>query len=153
MLWFRIDNRLVHGQVIEAWLPYLHVRQLVVISDAVAEDAMQQQIMLLAIPGRITVTFVAVSAVKALYDNFVQRGVSALFLLAECADVQRIVEQGVAVPVLNVGNMHYKRGSQQLCAHVAASEEDLSCLRTLQTRGTVLDFRCVPGDAPVVEDW
>ena len=53
MAWFRIDNRLVHGQVIEGWLPYLNAGHLIVANDALALDELQQQIMRLAIPGRV----------------------------------------------------------------------------------------------------
>lgn len=151
--WFRVDNRLVHGQVIEGWLPYLDARVLVVVNDVLAQDALQQQIMQLAIPGRITVSFISVSEVKPLYDVLEAQGKSSLFLVSTCTDVMRIVEQGIPVPILNVGNMHYGDGKRQLCSHVAASAEDMWCFSTLRQKGTKLDFRCVPGDVPIVEEW
>ncbi len=153
MFWFRIDNRLVHGQVIEAWLPYLQVGSLLVVNDAIAADDLQQQIIQLAVPGRIKVSFIPVASCAAEYARLRSAGVSALFLLSGCADVRKIVEQGVPVPILNVGNMHYSRGKRQLCAHVAVSEEDVECFRLLRGMGTTLDFRCVPGDAPMAEEW
>ncbi len=57
MIWFRIDNRLVHGQIIETWLPYTRATRLVVCNDELAKDELRQQIMLLAVPGRIQVSF------------------------------------------------------------------------------------------------
>ena len=44
MLWFRVDNRLVHGQVIEGWLPYVAARHLIVANDAMSADLLQQQV-------------------------------------------------------------------------------------------------------------
>ena len=52
-MWFRVDNRLVHGQVIEAWLPYTGARHLIVANDELAADALRQQIIELAVPQRI----------------------------------------------------------------------------------------------------
>jgi PTS system mannose-specific IIB component len=153
MSWFRVDNRLVHGQVIEGWLPYLDATKLVVINDKLAVDGLQQQIMQLAIPGRIQTHFVPIKKIKALYDAIESRGNTALYLLATCQDVSRLTKEGVAVPVLNVGNIHYGHGKRQLCMHVAVSDNDLECLRALRENGTILDFRSVPTDMPVVEEW
>ena len=153
MAWFRIDNRLVHGQVIEGWLPYLDAGHLIVANDALAANELQQQIMRLAIPGRIGVAFVPVEQAKPIYDKleFEKRG--SLFLFANCQDVVRLAEQGVAVPTLNIGNMHYAHGKRQLCPHVAVSDDDVACLDFFKRKGTLLDFRCVPTDVPVVESW
>ena len=42
-MWFRVDNRLVHGQVIEAWLPYTGARHLIVANDELAAQAAWHQ--------------------------------------------------------------------------------------------------------------
>lgn len=152
-LWFRVDNRLVHGQVIEAWLPYLDTSQLVVINDVIAKGALQQQIMRLAVPGRVKVRFASLAEAKHLYDDIVANDISALFLVANCTDAMALAGEGIFIPVLNVGNMHYAEGKLQICQHVAVSGEDMRCFDWLQQQGTKLDFRCVPGDVPVVEEW
>jgi PTS system mannose-specific IIB component len=153
MSWFRVDNRLVHGQIIEGWLPYLDATKLVVINDKLAGDELQQRIMLLAIPGRIQVHFISLKEIKELYDAIEYKGDMALYLLATCQDVSRLTEEGVAVPILNVGNLHYEHGKWLLCTHVAVTAEDIACLRALRKNGTLLDFRSVPTDMPVVEEW
>lgn len=153
MIWFRVDNRLVHGQVIEAWLPFLNATKLVVVNDDLAADAIRQQIMMMAIPGRISVSFVPVAEAKALYDDVENRSVKALFLFAECGDVLRLLEQGVKISQLNVGNLHYAKGKRQICPHVAVSEQDLACFDSLKKRGVKLDFHSVPGDSTEVEGW
>ena len=154
MIWFRVDNRLVHGQVIEAWIPYLRVHSLVVANDDLAADELRQQIMQLAIPERVSVRFALVSEVRALYEAMCKEGsASALFLVADCRDMERIREQGVAIPVLNIGNIHYAPGKEQICPHVSVSLEEKACLKKLEASGTVLDFRSVPNDSPTVGIW
>jgi PTS system mannose-specific IIB component len=151
MIWFRIDNRLVHGQVIEGWLPYLAARALVVANDDLALDRVRQDIMSLAIPASIAVRFVPVSGVKPLHDEFAALAAPALFLFAALPDAVRAVEQGVPIKVLNIGNMHYAKGKKHICTHVAVNEDDLANLDQLRHRGVLLDFRCVPGDVPLVD--
>ena len=154
MMWFRIDNRLVHGQVIEAWLPYLRAHTLVVVNDVLAADHLQQEIMKLAIPGHITVTFTPVSAVKKIYEH-AQHTVNGavLFLIADCLDVERMQAEGISIPVLNIGNMHYAPGKEHISPHVAVSLEEKTCLKGMEATGTVLDFRSVPSDSPTVGAW
>lgn len=153
MFWFRVDNRLVHGQVIEAWLPYLRAKRLVVINNALAENLYQQQIMRLAIPGRVEVIFATLDAAKALYDRMLSEGKSALFLMKNCQDARRLYNLGIGMSKLNVANMHYSPGKRQLCAHISASDEDVSCFQFFREHDVSLDFRCIPGENPRLEEW
>jgi PTS system mannose-specific IIB component len=156
MFWVRIDNRLVHGQVIESWLPYTKSRLIVVANDDLAEDPLRQEIMGLAIPGDIQKAFLKVENVTDfLYEKFrAQEEIDALILLADCCDAKRAYEKGLAFLRLNVGNLHYGPGKTQVCAHVALSAEDKKCLRYFKESGVKIDFRCVPNEpVQVTPTW
>lgn len=152
MIWYRIDNRLVHGQIIEAWLPYTGATRLVVANDALAADDLQQQIMTLAIPGRIEVHFLSVEKLHLFFAKDTSAA-GTLVLLANCCDARRVYDSGVVPDVINVGNLHYGPGKKQLCAHVAVSDDDATCLHYLQNHGVGLDFRCVPNDTTELKGW
>ncbi|MBO4684113.1 MAG: PTS sugar transporter subunit IIB [Desulfovibrio sp.] len=141
-MWFRVDNRLIHGQVIEGWLPYTNARHLVVANDELAQDSIRQTIMQMAVPRKIDVRFVCVAdlatTIKSLGDG------NVLVLYETCDDVRGASEAGVAMDVLNIGNLHYADGKIQLYPHVALSSDDIATLRTLASRGTAMDFRAVP---------
>lgn len=148
MLWARVDNRLIHGQIIETWLPFTKSRMIVVANDEVAADALRQEIMGLAIPQHVEKVFMPVEEAHA----FLARTFSgsdepdALVLFATCDDARRAHETGMAFKALNLGNMHYGPGKEQLCAHVAIATEDKACLQYFDARGVDLDFRCVPNE-------
>lgn len=145
MSWFRVDNRLVHGQVIEAWLPYTGARHLVVANDELAQDCMRQQIVSLAVPQRVTVHFVPLDQLSETLERC-PKG-TAFVLVANCRDAARILATGVPMDVLNVGNLHYGPGKKQLLPHVALSDDDLANLKHLTEQHVELDFRCVPSEA------
>ncbi len=153
MTWFRVDNRLIHGQIIEAWLPYTRAARLFVGNDSLACDALQQQIMLLAVPARIHVDFISLAEVPAAVRRSESQGEKALVLFATCADAKIAQDAGLRFRVLNIGNMHYAPGKKQICPHVALSEEDTACLHAFADNDVALDFRCVPNDAGHVRDW
>ena len=147
MIWVRIDNRLIHGQVIETWLPYVGARLILVANDELAKDDLQREIMSMAIPGNTRSAFIRVDGVgQALTAYLPPKGQDALVLFSNCADARRSFESGFGFEVLNVGNIHYSPGRRQLSPSVAVNERDEECLRYFRKQGVRLDFRCVPND-------
>lgn len=145
MAWFRVDNRLVHGQVIEAWLPYTGASNLIVANDELAQDCIRQQIISLAIPQRVNIHFVPLRLLAQTLECCAAKGTSFV-LMADCPDAARVFASGVPMEVLNVGNLHYGPGKKQLLPHVALSDEDVNCLKRLVSQHVDLDFRCVPSE-------
>lgn len=144
MLLLRIDNRLIHGQVIESWLPYTGAKTIVVANDELSGDVMQQQIMSLAIPGNVQCLFVQLEELEDQLKSL--NDADILVLVSNCADARRAYDSGWSYEDLNIGNVHYSPGKKQLSPSVALSPEEESCLRYLFKRGVSLDFRCVPND-------
>jgi PTS system mannose-specific IIB component len=155
MLWVRIDNRLVHGQVIETWLPYTKARTIIVINDELAEDMMRQEIMHLAIPQDISLVFSkVVKADKAIAKaRQLRNNAPILLLFSTCHDARIAYNHGVTFSQLNIGNLHYGPGKKQICDHVALGAEDITCLKFFSKKGVELDFRCVPSKPVQVAAW
>lgn len=146
MFWVRIDNRLVHGQVIESWLPFTDARFLVVANDELAADELRQQIMSIAIPLGIDISFVTVAGVRGHLSDKKLMNKDVLVLFASCPDARRAFESGLNFQRLNLGNLHYGPGKKQVCQHIALSKEDEGCLAFLSGKGVNLDYRCIPSD-------
>ncbi|MDZ7758978.1 MAG: PTS sugar transporter subunit IIB [Desulfovermiculus sp.] len=145
-LWVRVDNRLVHGQVVETWLPYSNVRTLVVANDQLAEDELRQELLRLAVPTGVGILFFSVLQAADQVAKLEHRQASAdiFVLFATCEDAKRAYTEGLKFSFLNVGNIHYTQGKRQVCDHIALGQDDISCLRYLQEQGVKLDFRCLP---------
>jgi PTS system mannose-specific IIB component len=146
MFWVRVDNRLIHGQVVEAWVPYIGARSIIVGNDDLAQDEMQQEIMALAIPRAVDSAFLNIDQVAADPRLTGASRDATLLLFSSCLDVRRAVDKGLRLETLNVGNLHYATGKRQLSPSVSLGPDDESCLRYLMGRGVELDFRCVPND-------
>jgi PTS system mannose-specific IIB component len=146
VLWFRIDNRLVHGQIIEAWLPHIRAKTLLVANDDLAADELRQEIMSLAVPSDIS--FLCCPVVQA--ATLLQRvrkddpNQHVLILFSDCADARAAHMTGLSFSLVNIGNLHYGPGKEQVCEHIALGAEDRSCLKYFSEHGVEVDFRCVP---------
>ncbi|GAB7080521.1 PTS sugar transporter subunit IIB [Megalodesulfovibrio paquesii] len=153
MFWVRVDNRLVHGQVIETWLPHTDCEVLVVCNDAVAGDVLQQEIMTLAIPHSIETLFVTVADLPAAMTRLARNYemTNTLVLFNGCSDARTAMEHGFRCKVVNIGNLHYAPGKRQLLAHVAVSEDESHCLAWLEQHGVELDFRCLPTEPVTIK--
>lgn len=147
MYWVRVDNRLIHGQIIESWLPFTKSRMIVVVNDQVRADPLRQEIMSLAVPSSVEKAFVGVvEAHRFMERTFSSLEPDVLLLFATCSDARRAHESGLAFKILNLGNLHYGPGKDQLCPHVALDGDDRVCLKYFDASGVDLDFRCVPNE-------
>jgi len=144
----RVDNRLVHGQVLVAWVPHLKAARLVVADDEAARNALARAAMTLALPPDLEASIEPVSSV-----DWVALAASprpALVVVREVADLSRAAEGGLApalAPRLNLGNVHYAEGRRQVTASVFLSEAELETLRRLGAAGFAVEARAVPTDA------
>jgi len=146
MAFVRVDNRLVHGQIIESWLPFTHARTILVVNDELAADYLRQEIMSLAIPAGVRIEFLPVGELMGFLSRNPLEAEDALILFSGCRDARVAYERGLGFGSLNLGNLHYAPGKKQVCPHVALSKEDESCLDFFRDMGVRLDYRCVPSD-------
>lgn len=145
-LWIRVDNRLIHGQIVENWLPYLNAGHVLVVNDQLASDELQQEIIGLAVPKGVKLLFCPVLKVMETLNAYLVQDDARSFLVLfdSCLDVQKALQTGFTFQILNIGNIHYGLGKQQICDHIALSREDINCLRFFEKKGVHLDFRCLP---------
>lgn len=142
----RIDSRLIHGQVVEAWLPHLDVRRVVVADDATAQDALAQVAFRLAVPADVEVVTTPVDGVnyRSLFDDQVRTLV--LFRDVQAAVAAR--RAGLPDGVLNVGNLHAAPGRVEVTRSVFLDDADRAALATLKQGGMQVVVQAIPADKP-----
>lgn len=144
----RIDDRLIHGQIVVGWLPTLEIVRVVVVDDALMADPSRCEMISLAMAPGQTVEFmeVAGSAQKLAQDA---SGDRAMILFENPSAVLGFVEDGGVVEIVNVGGMHFSKGKQEIHTGYFVSEKDLEALRALAAKGIRLEIRALPGNNPV----
>lgn len=143
----RIDNRLIHGQVVEAWVPHLRVKRLIVADDQTAQDEMAQAAMSLAVPESIEVRHTAVRDLDS-------RGLSGddvptLLLFRDVAGVMEARERGLPNGRLTVGNVHAGPGRQPVSRSVFLTPKEQEQLRALLSSGMDVVVQAVPTETPI----
>lgn len=144
----RIDDRLVHGQVVEGWLPTLETDLVLVVSDAAAADPVQSALMKMALPSTIGLLVVKVGDAAAAIAAAAARKI--LILVPGPAEALALLESGVKADRINVGGLHFTVGKVQLGRALFLDEKDKNALRAISARGVRLEGRPLPSDP--VED-
>jgi mannose/fructose/N-acetylgalactosamine-specific phosphotransferase system component IIB len=141
----RIDDRLVHGQVVQGWLKAVPVDILLVASNVAAKDKMQQMVMEMAVPSDVKLE------VKNLKDavnilSMVDNKSSVMVLVSSPREAFYILEQGITFNSLNIGGMHFFDGKKQILSNVCADNTDIKFLYKIYQKGIELESRILPND-------
>lgn len=146
----RVDNRLIHGQVVEAWLPHLGVGRVAVADDEAAKSPLIRAAMGIAVQSSIEVLIQPLSELD--FEKLASDPVKTLVLVREVSGAVAATERGLPLSLLNLGNVHFASGRRQVSSSVFLSPAELSQLKMLASRGTVVEAQSVPAEKPLELD-
>jgi mannose/fructose/N-acetylgalactosamine-specific phosphotransferase system component IIB len=144
---YRIDERLIHGQVVVGWGNSLRLDRIVLANDKVALNPWERELCLACVPPEIKTTILSVDeAINQISkDGFKKE--KAILLVDSPFDVLRMVEKGVQIDRVNVGGIHSKQGRKKVLPYLYLSPEEISIFRKLFRLG----IRCECRDVPLAE--
>jgi mannose/fructose/N-acetylgalactosamine-specific phosphotransferase system component IIB len=145
----RIDDRLIHGQVVGGWMPVIQAERVVVVSDRAAGDSLQTGLMRMAVPDGVTVDVLTVNQAAPLLKNEAWGTQRVLLLLPGLTELAALVDAGAAFAQVNLGGLHDAPGRSMVAPHLAFSAEERALLVRLVKGGVRFETRPLPGDVPV----
>ncbi|MDO5718753.1 MAG: PTS galactosamine transporter subunit IIB [Tissierellia bacterium] len=141
----RIDNRLIHGQVATQWTNQIGANLILVANDKVAHDEMRQGLMDMAAPNGVDTRYFTIEKTINIIHKAADR--QKIFIICETPqDVLKLVEGGVPIDKVNIGNMHMSEGKRQVAGVVCVDDDDVEAFRKLQEKNIELEIRKVPGE-------
>jgi len=143
-MYVRIDNRLLHGQVVQFWIPFLEIQRLVIADDATAADPTLVSLYRMVMPRNVALDVVVPEALPAAFG--VGRSASALVLLGNVADAVRARKSGFPFERLTIGNVHATPERARVTDSVYLSPGEVASLLELRRAGTVVDIQSFPGE-------
>ncbi|MEQ5401926.1 PTS sugar transporter subunit IIB [Providencia rettgeri] len=145
----RIDDRLIHGQIITTWVKNFDIEQVIIVNDKVANDTVQQSVLTMAAPPDLKVVVFGVDKfIEVLKKAEIKRRTMLLF--TNSIDVNRLVESGLKLEKLNVGGMRMQEGRRNLSRAVAVTPDEEQAFRSLINNNVAVEIQMVPKD-PIVE--
>lgn len=144
---YRVDERLIHGQVVVGWSNRLKVDQIVLANDQVASNPWERELYLACVPPEIKA---AILPVEVAVDRILNNGYEkerGLVLVDSPFDILRMAEKGVKIGWLNVGGVHFKTGRTKVLPYLFLSSEEISAFKKIISLG----IRCECRDVPLAE--
>jgi len=145
----RVDDRLIHGQVVAVWLRSVGADRIVIVDDRVAADPFLVEVLTLAAPSDVTVEVVGLTAGAARVIELAAGAERVFVLVKTPATALALLRAGVAIDVLNVGGMGAGPGRRPLHRNISASDDERAAMREIEAAGTRVEIRVVPDDRPV----
>ncbi|SDI74503.1 PTS N-acetylgalactosamine transporter subunit IIB [Natribacillus halophilus] len=143
LLLTRIDNRLIHGQVGVTWVNHVGANLVVVANDEVSSDKVQQDLMDMVMPESIQTRYFSIQRTIDIIQKSSAK--QLIFLIVrDVHDALALKSGGVPIDKINVGNMHYEEGKEQISSTVSVDEKDKEAFRKLDELGVKLELRRVP---------
>lgn len=143
----RIDDRLLHGQVARNWMKQVGADVIVVANDLVSEDEKQQHLMDLVTPMGSKSYFFGLSEASTKIKDLEEE--DALVLVESPADALKLIEDGIKIDSVNVGNIHQTSGKEKINESIFVDQNDIDTFKKIEASGKKLDFRTLPNDQAI----
>lgn len=146
ILLYRVDERLIHGQVVVGWGNELHPDRIVVVDDELAASTWEQELYALGLPPEITAVFETVETARerlALQESDDSR---TLLLTRDLRTMARLAAGGrMRGRGVNLGGLHYAPGREPVLPYVYLSPDERAALESLLAEGVEVTARDLPG--------
>lgn len=140
----RVDDRLIHGQVMTAWLQHSNSKHILIVDDELAEDQFMKSIVTMVLPPTIKVD---IMNVRQGAEYLKQTNEKKLFLLTKhLVNFYLLQELGVRLKEITIGGISAKIGRKKLYKSIYISEEEISCAKKIMAFGTIIKIQIVPDD-------
>ncbi len=144
----RVDDRLLHGQIICAWVPHLGADYLIVASDEAAGDSLARDVLGSCARKGLSIDVKRIDDIAGNPDVDNGAAHKAILIVADLTDAMRIYDNGFKFKVLNIGNVHHDDGGRAFTPAVILNREDDEIIERFLCLGVSIDIRDVPASDP-----
>ncbi len=145
----RIDDRLIHGQVVALWVKHLQARRIVIVDDQVARDSFLQVVLRGAAPPGVTVDVSTLEAAPQALNRPDDERARTIVLMKGPKTAVALRSAGIMFDTLNVGGMGAGPGRKAFYRNISATPEELDLFRQLEAQGVTAQIQIEPNARPI----
>lgn len=140
----RIDDRLIHGQVVVGWGQPLNIGFIVLVDDNVASCDWEQDLYRMGVPPEMEIIFADVPTAVRNHASYASDPRRGIIVVPDIATMQRLVEGVPSIHDVNVGGIHHRAGRTQKLRYVFLAPDEEAQLRALKDKGVRVTAQDVP---------
>ncbi|HET7276244.1 MAG TPA: PTS sugar transporter subunit IIB [Longimicrobiaceae bacterium] len=147
---FRVDERLIHGQVVVGWVERLHVDRIIVVDDEIAASEWEKELYCLGVPPEADAMFVTVATARQDFASWMEQSRRLVVLVRSVETLSRLAEGGLLNgQTVNLGGIHHAPGRERFLPYLFLSDDELKELERLVAAGVTIAARDLPGSRSV----
>lgn len=140
----RLDERLIHGQVVVGWGSQLRPDRFLIVDDALAESQWEQELYALGAGGAVTL-FLGVDEARCRLAEWRADGTRSILLVRDVATLARLGEGGALQgSCVNLGGVHHGPGRREVLGYLHLSPDEESELAALEESGAQVSAQDLP---------
>lgn len=144
----RIDDRLIHGQVVAAWLhAYSKVSHILVVDDKTSKDQFMLDMFKMLVPSGISIEVKSVDEAVSICKSGLKK--PTMMIVKEPLTLKRMAEQGIKFEKINIGGMGMTTGRKKLFQNVSASDAERQIFKDFISAGTAVEVQIIPASKTV----
>jgi mannose/fructose/N-acetylgalactosamine-specific phosphotransferase system component IIB len=147
---FRVDERLIHGQVVVGWGERLHMDRIIVIDDELSGSSWEQELYCLGVPPSVDAIFTSVDQAKRDLPIWRQDARRVVVLVRDLETLGRLAGDGdLKEEEINLGGIHFAPGRERILPYLFLSSAEQAELQRISATGASLSARDLPGSREV----
>jgi mannose/fructose/N-acetylgalactosamine-specific phosphotransferase system component IIB len=144
---FRIDDRLIHAQVVVGWGRRLKPDRIILADDQVSSEDWERELYASAAGPDFKAAILSLSDAVEQIGGGVFDSEKVFLLVRGPAEALEMLEKGLEAKEINVGGLHFREGREKITENVWVDGKERGLLRDIAKRGITLEARALPGDA------
>ena len=146
---FRIDDRLIHGQVVVGWGQATQAGFIVLVDDEVRASDWEQELYRMGVPHSVRVEFASLEEAIGLVPAWEADARKGIVLAGDIETMAALCEGAPSIRKVNVGGVHFRAGRTERLRYVYLSDGEAACLKRLSAAGVEITAQDVPTVSPV----
>jgi len=146
----RVDDRLIHGQVVVGWGQALGIGRIVLVDDQVAGSDWEQELYRMAVTPEITIEFATVAQGAVALQRWQEDPRRTVVLTGDLDAMAALYRADpVAVHRINLGGIHHRPGRRERLPYLYLTDDELRRLQALEAAGAEVSAQDLPTTPPV----
>ena len=143
----RVDQRLIHGLVVNQWAPALKVKRFMVVDDLLCNNEEIKASMRMAKPAGTGISVISVDTAVTNFKAGKYDGQNVFVQVKEPEPLIRLMDGGVEIPKVDLGILFNENGRTAVTKFVALDDKEKAALETIKSRGVPVVIQYIPTDA------
>jgi PTS system mannose-specific IIB component len=148
----RVDDRLIHGQIVAAWVKSLGLERIWIVDDATANDSFLKNVMKMVAPPGIEFSVSSTEEIDDVAKQYDSDNKKTIVLVKYPNTAERLFESGISFRELQVGGIGANANRKKVYKNISMSDEELQSCRNMENSGVKVYIQVTPDDKQVSLD-